>query len=142
MELARCAAGAAISVHAAQERRVVLIVHGALQQFSGILGFRASPTSAIMNVTRPKARPATVTNGQDRTHPYIAAAAATIGALDGFPKEMAVRPSQIRASAAESALMIRDACNFQDQYKYLEMPVSIIAGEDDRLSCIRRRRAQ
>jgi pimeloyl-ACP methyl ester carboxylesterase len=86
-----------------------------------------------MNVTRPKARPATVTNGQGRTHPYIAAAAATIGALDGFPKEMAVRPSQIRASAVESALMIPDACNFQDQYKYLEMPVSIIAGEDDRL---------
>src|SRR6202166_3000609 len=53
--------------------------------------------------------------------------------FDGFPKEMAVRPSQIRASAAESALMISDAFNFQDQYKNLEMPVSIIAGEDDRL---------
>jgi pimeloyl-ACP methyl ester carboxylesterase len=53
--------------------------------------------------------------------------------FDGFPKEMAVRPSQIRASAAESALMIPDAFNFQDQYKNLEMPVSIIAGEDDRL---------
>jgi pimeloyl-ACP methyl ester carboxylesterase len=26
-----------------------------------------------------------------------------------------------------------DAFNFQDQYKNLEMPVSIIAGEDDRL---------
>src|ERR1700722_4851072 len=53
--------------------------------------------------------------------------------FDGFPKEMAVRPSQIRASAAESALMIPDPFNFQDQYKNLEMPVSIIAGEDDRL---------
>jgi pimeloyl-ACP methyl ester carboxylesterase len=29
--------------------------------------------------------------------------------------------------------MIPDAFNFQDQYKNLEMPVSIIAGEDDRL---------
>jgi hypothetical protein len=29
--------------------------------------------------------------------------------LGGFPKEMALRPSQIRASAAESALMIPDA---------------------------------
>jgi pimeloyl-ACP methyl ester carboxylesterase len=38
--------------------------------------------------------------------------------FEGFPKEMALRPSQIRASAAESALMI---------------PVSIIAGEEDRL---------
>jgi pimeloyl-ACP methyl ester carboxylesterase len=53
--------------------------------------------------------------------------------FDGFPKEMAVRPSQIRASAAESALMIPDAFNFRDQYKNLAMPVSIIAGENDRL---------
>jgi pimeloyl-ACP methyl ester carboxylesterase len=51
----------------------------------------------------------------------------------GFPKEMAVRPSQIRASAAESGLMIPDAFYFQDSYAKLKMPVSIIAGEDDRL---------
>jgi pimeloyl-ACP methyl ester carboxylesterase len=53
--------------------------------------------------------------------------------FDGFPKEMAVRPSQIRASAAESALMVPGAFKFRDQYKNLEMPVSIIAGEEDRL---------
>src|ERR1700694_387980 len=53
--------------------------------------------------------------------------------FDGFPKEMAVRPSQIRASAAESALMIPDAFKFQDQCAELKMPVSIVAGEDDRL---------
>ena len=53
--------------------------------------------------------------------------------FDGFPKEMAVRPSQIRASAAESGLMIPDAFYFQDSYADLKMPVSIIAGEDDRL---------
>jgi pimeloyl-ACP methyl ester carboxylesterase len=53
--------------------------------------------------------------------------------FDGFPKELAVRPSQIRASAAEAALMIPDAFNFQDQYTTLKMPVSIVAGEDDRL---------
>jgi pimeloyl-ACP methyl ester carboxylesterase len=53
--------------------------------------------------------------------------------FDGFPKEMAMRPSQIRASAAESALMIPDAFSFQNQYAQLKMPVSIIAGEDDRL---------
>jgi hypothetical protein len=29
--------------------------------------------------------------------------------FDEFPKEMALRPSQIRASAAETALMIPDA---------------------------------
>jgi pimeloyl-ACP methyl ester carboxylesterase len=51
----------------------------------------------------------------------------------GFPKEMAVRPSQIRASAAESALMIPGAFDLQGQYASLKMPVSIIAGEEDRL---------
>ena len=51
----------------------------------------------------------------------------------GFPKEMAVRPSQIRASAAESALMIPGAIDLQDQYASLRMPVSIIAGEEDRV---------
>jgi pimeloyl-ACP methyl ester carboxylesterase len=50
-----------------------------------------------------------------------------------FPKEMALRPSQIRASAAESALMIPDAFHFEDQYGELKMPVVIIAGEGDRL---------
>lgn len=51
----------------------------------------------------------------------------------GFPKEMALRPSQIRASAAESAFMIPDAFRFQNEYASLKMPVVIIAGEEDRL---------
>jgi pimeloyl-ACP methyl ester carboxylesterase len=53
--------------------------------------------------------------------------------FEQFPKEMALRPSQIRASAAESALMIPDAFHFEDKYADLKMPVVIIAGEDDRL---------
>lgn len=53
--------------------------------------------------------------------------------FEHFPKEMALRPSQIRASAAESALMIPDAFHFEDKYAELKMPVVIIAGEDDRL---------
>ena len=51
----------------------------------------------------------------------------------GFPKEMAVRPSQIRSSAAESGLMIPDAFAFQADYSRLIMPVVIIAGTKDRL---------
>ena len=50
-----------------------------------------------------------------------------------FPKEMALRPSQIRASAAESALMIPDAFMLRDRYADLKMPVVIIAGEQDKL---------
>jgi pimeloyl-ACP methyl ester carboxylesterase len=53
--------------------------------------------------------------------------------FERFPKEMAVRPSQLRASAAESFLMIPDAIAFQDRYANLRMPVVIIAGEQDRL---------
>ena len=51
----------------------------------------------------------------------------------GFPKEMAVRPSQIRASAAETALMIPAAFSSEKTYDDLKMPTIIIAGEDDRI---------
>jgi pimeloyl-ACP methyl ester carboxylesterase len=51
----------------------------------------------------------------------------------GFPEEMAVRPSQIRASAAESALMIPSAHTLEQQYPLLQMPVAIVAGAEDRL---------
>ena len=43
--------------------------------------------------------------------------------FDGFPKEMAVRPSQIHASAAESALMIPNALAASGEYGNLKMPV-------------------
>lgn len=53
--------------------------------------------------------------------------------FEGFPKEMAIRASQIRASAAESALMIPDAFHFGDLYRNLKMPIVIIAGDKDRI---------
>jgi pimeloyl-ACP methyl ester carboxylesterase len=53
--------------------------------------------------------------------------------FEAFPKEMAVRPSQIKASAAEAALMIPAAAEFKGRYSELKMPVSIIVGENDRL---------
>jgi pimeloyl-ACP methyl ester carboxylesterase len=55
------------------------------------------------------------------------------GKFAGFPKEMAVRPSQIRAGAAEAALMIPAAFASSKTYSELEMPTIILAGEDDRL---------
>jgi pimeloyl-ACP methyl ester carboxylesterase len=51
----------------------------------------------------------------------------------GFPKELAVRPSQVRANAAESALMIPGAFALRREYGNLRVPVIIIAGEEDRL---------
>jgi pimeloyl-ACP methyl ester carboxylesterase len=50
-----------------------------------------------------------------------------------FPKEMAFRPSQIRAAAAESAMIIPNAYVTQRRYKELAMPVVLIAGEHDQL---------
>ena len=52
---------------------------------------------------------------------------------DGFPKELALRPSQLRASAAESALMVPEAWSASDGYGALQMPVVIVAGARDRL---------
>jgi pimeloyl-ACP methyl ester carboxylesterase len=51
----------------------------------------------------------------------------------GFPKEMALRPSQIRASAAEAALMVPAALTHHRDYAKLKMPVTIIAGDKDKL---------
>jgi pimeloyl-ACP methyl ester carboxylesterase len=50
-----------------------------------------------------------------------------------FPKEMAVRPSQLRAAAAESGLLIPTAAAASDDYATLKMPVVIVAGAQDRL---------
>ena len=52
---------------------------------------------------------------------------------DGFPKALALRPSQLRASAAESALMVPEAWSASDSYGALRMPVVIVAGARDRL---------
>jgi pimeloyl-ACP methyl ester carboxylesterase len=49
-----------------------------------------------------------------------------------FPKAMALRPSQLRASAAESALVIPAAEAFHEQYRNLRAPVVIVAGAADR----------
>ena len=51
----------------------------------------------------------------------------------GFPEEMAVRPSQIHAEAAESALLIPAAAAMCKDYAALTMPVAIVVGAEDRL---------
>jgi pimeloyl-ACP methyl ester carboxylesterase len=52
----------------------------------------------------------------------------------GFPEEMTMRPSQIRASAAETTLMIPAAYGLREAYGHLKMPVVIVAGTEDRVS--------
>ena len=50
-----------------------------------------------------------------------------------FPKEMTFRPSQIRASAADAALMIPDAIESSPHYGSIATQTVIIAGSDDRI---------
>ena len=51
----------------------------------------------------------------------------------GFPAGLALRPSQIRAEAEETAMMISAAAALQDRYRELRMPVTIMAGTQDRI---------
>ncbi len=48
-----------------------------------------------------------------------------------FPVWMALRPSQLRACAAEAALMIPAAAQLQKRYAALSMPVTLMAGDGD-----------
>jgi pimeloyl-ACP methyl ester carboxylesterase len=50
-----------------------------------------------------------------------------------LPVWMMLRPSQLRASAAESALMIPSAAVLRRRHPELKMPVAIVAGSDDRV---------
>ena len=50
-----------------------------------------------------------------------------------FPLSMILRPWQIRATAAEAALMVPAAMRLRPRYQELSMPVSIIAGTHDRV---------
>ena len=51
----------------------------------------------------------------------------------GFPRGMALRPSQLTAAAAESVLMVPDAMMMRGRYADLKMPVVIVTGDRDRL---------
>lgn len=48
-----------------------------------------------------------------------------------FPREMALRPSQIRASAEEIALMVPQAAAMQSHYSEIAVPTVIVAGDSD-----------
>jgi pimeloyl-ACP methyl ester carboxylesterase len=48
-----------------------------------------------------------------------------------FPEEMAVRPWQLRAAAAETALMNPTVRGLRNRYRQLKMPVIIVAGAQD-----------
>ncbi len=51
-----------------------------------------------------------------------------------LPVWMMLRPSQLRASAAESALMVPSALVLSRRYGELKMPVMIVAGNEDKVA--------
>jgi pimeloyl-ACP methyl ester carboxylesterase len=51
--------------------------------------------------------------------------------LSGFPLDMMLRPSQLRAGAAEAAIMVPAAAGIAAGYGELKVPVIIVAGEGD-----------
>jgi pimeloyl-ACP methyl ester carboxylesterase len=56
---------------------------------------------------------------------------------DGFseevPLQMMLRPSQLRADAAELVLMVPAAASLAPRYAEIELPVTIVTGKDDRI---------
>lgn len=54
-------------------------------------------------------------------------------AFKGFPMEMAVRPSQLRAAAEETGLLIPAVAAAQGGYGAIRAPVALVAGAEDRL---------
>jgi pimeloyl-ACP methyl ester carboxylesterase len=52
---------------------------------------------------------------------------------DSFLLDLALRPSQLRASAEDSALMVPSAMGMQQGYRRLRLPVAILAGDGDQI---------
>lgn len=50
-----------------------------------------------------------------------------------FPLELSLRPSQVRASAADTALMIPGAATLSRRYSELRTPLMIVAGDGDKI---------
>lgn len=56
--------------------------------------------------------------------------------FEQFPKWLSLRPSQLGASAAETAMMVPAAQRLSERYGELTLPVAVIAGTGDRIADI------
>ena len=55
-----------------------------------------------------------------------------------FPKELMLRPLQLRASAEDAALMTPSVMELQEHYRELKLPVVILTGGDDQIADVDR----
>ncbi len=53
--------------------------------------------------------------------------------FDAIPREMLLRPSQMKATAEEATFMVPAAAEFRDLYSGLDMPVTLIVGAGDKI---------
>jgi pimeloyl-ACP methyl ester carboxylesterase len=104
---------------------VLLVGVGALPVIGDILRFTISPLLSWL--TMPLAKRALFSPGPVPKR-----------FKDEFSTAMAVRPSQIRATAEDGALMIPGALALRDHYKDLTLPVVIMAGKGDKVVFKRR----
>jgi pimeloyl-ACP methyl ester carboxylesterase len=131
--------GAAVAValalrHASAVKALVLVsgYYYPTDRFDAILQFlQASPI--IGDVMRYTLSPLLGRLGWSGLMKKIFAPAPVSQPFSDAIKEMALRPSQLHSTAAESTLMIPNAIEMQNRYGELTMPVSIVVGGDDRL---------
>ncbi|ATY31103.1 alpha/beta fold hydrolase [Sphingomonas psychrotolerans] len=129
------------------EGPVVVLLHGnavTLQDFevSGVLGLAAEHHRVLV----PASLPAVPLIGDLMAMTISPIAALLTGPvalkasfapapvpdkMADFPVGLTLRPSQIRASAAEGALMVPAAVSLAGRYRDLELPVIIMSGEGD-----------
>ena len=60
----------------------------------------------------------------------------------GLPASLMLRPSQVRATAADTAMMVPGAMSLSGRYAELTVPVIIMAGEGDLIAHVRRHAAR
>ncbi len=63
----------------------------------------------------------------------FAPAPVSSGWKEAFPFEMTLRPSQIRAAAADAAIMVPAAASMSPRLPELRIPVTVIAGRGDKV---------
>src|SRR5215213_2776112 len=59
-----------------------------------------------------------------------------------FPKQLMVRPIQLRASAEDAAMMTPSVMELEQHYRELKMPVVILTGGDDQIADVGRQSRQ
>lgn len=118
------------------------------QAVSGIVlmgGYFYGTVRADALFTSPPAIPVVGDVMRFTVSPLIAAATSPIAAkkifhpapvsdkFEAFPIELAFRPSQIRAEAAEAGMMIPAAASLNNRLGELDLPVTLIAGAGDKM---------